>query len=305
MTRTAKRAPARRSPEGQRAAGDVVMEYVAVQVHRLKEAEPAVRADEPDAVHQMRVALRRLRSVLSSYRPLFDATRTEPLRAELAWLAGVLGPARDLEVLQVRLAERLRVDGRADMLLRTQVDHQLTARRTRALEEVRWVLDGERYANLLDTLSALVLAPPLTGEAARAASTVLPRRVGRSWRRLRTAVRASRAPGLDSAARTEALHEARKGAKRARYAAEVAQPLLGRPAEKFVREMTRVQTALGHAQDGAVSVQELDRLAPGVDNALPLGRVQVLEEQRLTAQVGRFGPVWKRAAAPKRLRWLP
>nr|MBA3525287.1 CHAD domain-containing protein [Geodermatophilaceae bacterium] len=96
----------------------------------------------------------------------------------------------------------------------------------------------------------------------------------------------------------------RKKAKRARYAAEVAVPLVGRPARQFVREMTRVQTALGHAQDGAVSVQELELLAPTVDNAFALGRLQVLEEQRLTARFGIFGPVWKRASQRSRRRWL-
>ncbi len=289
---------------GVNAAGDVVMRYVAVQVQRLLANEELVRTDQPEAVHQMRVALRRLRSALASYRPIFDGAVTEPLRAELAWLGGALGPARDLEVLRAGLAKQLKADGHADMLLRAQVDRQLLTRRSAALDEIRWDLDGERFDRLRTALIDLVNSPPLTGEAARNASAALPRRVEKSWRQLREAVRGAEETGLDDATRALRLHEARKKAKRARYAAEVARPQCGRPATRFVKEMKRVQTALGRAQDGAVSVVELERLAPGVDNAFALGRAQVLEERRIAAQVGAFGRVWKRASGRRVRRWL-
>lgn len=280
------------------------MLYVRREVRRLRTSEPHVRTDRPEGVHQMRVALRRLRSALASYRPLFEPSITEPLRAELAWLSGVLGPARDLEVLRAHVADRLEADGHGDMLLRAQVDHQLGAQRDAAVAEVCAVLDGARYRRLRRALDQFVAAPPTTTAAGAKASSALPRRVAKSWRLLKAAVQDAQEIGLDEATRRQRLHEARKKAKRARYAAEVARPRSDRSAKEFLRAMKRVQTALGHTQDGALSVVEYERLAPAVDNAFALGRAHVLEEQRIAAQVGAFDAVWKAASRRKLRRWL-
>ena len=62
-----------------------------------------VRLDAPDAVHKMRVATRRLRSALTTFKALFAADVVRPLRDELKWLAGELGAARDAEVMRERV----------------------------------------------------------------------------------------------------------------------------------------------------------------------------------------------------------
>ena len=62
-----------------------------------------MRRDAPDAVHKMRVAVRRLRNALATYRPLFVREQTEPVREELKWLAAELGEPRDAEVMRERL----------------------------------------------------------------------------------------------------------------------------------------------------------------------------------------------------------
>ena len=73
----------------------MVGDYVRAQRDAIVEHDPRVRRDEPDSVHKMRVATRRLRSTLKTFRPLWDRATTDRLRAELRWLAEVLGPVRD------------------------------------------------------------------------------------------------------------------------------------------------------------------------------------------------------------------
>src|SRR5690348_9101964 len=76
-------------------AGAAVAAHVTDQLQRLIGLDEAVRSDEPDAVHQMRVATRRLRSALATFRPFLARATTDPFRDELRWLGGELGPVRD------------------------------------------------------------------------------------------------------------------------------------------------------------------------------------------------------------------
>jgi len=89
-------------------AGQVVLAYLRTHAERMKSLDPMVRRDEPDAVHQMRVATRRLRSTLRSFGPVIGRDRAQRLAAELKWLGTVLGEARDAEVLAGHLQAGLR-----------------------------------------------------------------------------------------------------------------------------------------------------------------------------------------------------
>ena len=93
-----------RSPGRTRRAGEVVLAYLAEQADAIRATDPQVRRDAPEGVHDMRVACRRMRSALQSFRALLDRTGTDDLVAELRWLAGELGGARDLEVQEERIA---------------------------------------------------------------------------------------------------------------------------------------------------------------------------------------------------------
>src|SRR5262245_44331743 len=81
-------------------AGAALHAYLRTQVETLLSYDGRVRVDEPDAVHQMRVATRRLRSALREFAELLDPTVIGDLDEELRWLAGVLGEVRDIEVLR-------------------------------------------------------------------------------------------------------------------------------------------------------------------------------------------------------------
>ncbi|WP_157875950.1 CYTH and CHAD domain-containing protein, partial [Streptacidiphilus griseoplanus] len=88
-------------------AGDAVLAHLAEHIGRLVALDAAVRRDQPDSVHQMRVATRRLRSALRSFRKVLDRRATDPVADELKWLGAELGADRDREVLTERLHDRV------------------------------------------------------------------------------------------------------------------------------------------------------------------------------------------------------
>ncbi|MGV4923792.1 CYTH and CHAD domain-containing protein [Streptomyces sp. BHT-5-2] len=270
-------------------AGDVVLRYVRAQVRALVELDPAVRRELPDAVHQMRVATRRLRSAFRSYGKVLDRAATDPLGVELKWLAAELGVGRDQEVLADRLTTALAGVPRTLRLgpVRARLRTWSVRRGAGARDRLLDALDGPRYLALLDDLHALLGAPPLRGPAARPARSVVAGAVLKDYRRLARRVE----DALDTPAgpaRDEALHNARKAAKRTRYAAEAATPALGRPARKFTRRAKQLQQLLGDHQDSVVARAALRELAAQAHRAgengftfgLLHGREEALADRR-------------------------
>jgi CHAD domain-containing protein len=290
-------------------AATVVQDRLAEQVSELVRRDPLVRCDAPDSVHKMRVATRRLRSALATYRPFLDREVTEPLRDELKELGRVLGEARDAEVLQETIGETLDAvpaDVPSDEV-RSHVDAGLRLRYERAHERGVTEMGSERYLALVDRLQALATDPPLTDRAERPTDDVLRRRVRHDWKRLRSRVRAAEAVE-EPTERTAALHEVRKAAKRARYAVEPMVPAYGSDARRLVKRLKRVQSALGDHHDCLVARSELPELArraaaDGVDD-YALGMLHVrLEERAAEAEVA-FERAWGRASKKKVRSWL-
>lgn len=254
-----------RPPAADATAGDVVMAYLAAQVRAVLATDPNVRRDVPDAVHQFRVALRRTRSTFRTYRKLLDPDRTRALSTELSWLAGTLAGMRDGEVMAERLRGGLAELSAGDIGMRAaQMSARVEAHFARTLARARAdalrELNGPRYFAVLDDLDALLAGPPLTGRAGRTAGDVLPPLVGRAYDRLARAVaRIDEAP--DPAAADVATHDARKAAKRARYAAEAAEPVLGADARLLVTRMKRLQDVLGEHQDAVVALPRIREIA--------------------------------------------
>ncbi|MFC9880963.1 CHAD domain-containing protein [Streptomyces libani] len=249
-------------------AGDVVLRYAHEQVRAIIELEPAVRRDLPDAVHQMRVATRRLRSAFRSYTKVLDRAVTRPIGVELKWLAAELGVERDREVLTGRLQEALA--GVPGTLRLGPVDARLRIwserRRAGARDQLLAVLDGPRHLSLLKSLHAFLEEPPLRKAAGRPAAEVVAGAVLKDYRRLARRTEAALAAPAGRE-RDEALHGARKAAKRTRYAAEAARPALGRPAKKFAKRTKRVQQLLGDHQDSVVARATLRELATQAQRA--------------------------------------
>ena len=289
-------------------AGDVVLAYLRKHAARLTSLDPLVRADEPDAVHQMRVTTRRLRSTLQSFGEIIPRSGTEGMLAELKWLGGVLGEARDAEVLASRLAHNLRtippelVLGPAEARVQGHFAPIQAAARTNVLA----ALDSARYFALRDALDELLADPPLSAEADQPAGRVLPATARRTYRRTRRRIRRpvhTPAGGGQEAA----YHEARKAAKRARYAGEAISPALGRDARRFTKQMKKIQSVLGDHQD-AVVARGVDReLGIGAhlagENAFTFGLLYEREDQRAARLRAEARQTWKRAPQPRFGQW--
>jgi CHAD domain-containing protein len=231
-------------------AAEVVLSYLRDQTAAIARYDPLVRRDEPDSVHQMRVATRRARSAMQAFGSIIDREATGPLCEELRWLGVTLGQARDTEVMLDRLKACLA--GIPPALVAGPVEVRVTAHFTaelaRAGKTAVAALDGRRYRRLRDDLDGLLVRPPLTPLAAREAGEVLVKPV-RAGRRLLRALAA--VPGADD--RDTALHEARKAAKRARYAAEAAVPALGGAASRQAGAAKDLQQVLGDHHDSVVA----------------------------------------------------
>ncbi|MGM9349435.1 CYTH and CHAD domain-containing protein [Streptomyces salinarius] len=283
--------------------GAYVLAYVREQAGRLVSLDPAVRGDLPDAVHRMRVTCRRLRACLRSYRSVLDRRVTDPVRAELRWLAGELGAARDQEVLGERIGAALTdlpdelVLGPVAARLRVwEVSHGGEAR-----SRTREALATPRYPRLLDALDALVRRPPLRAGAGRKPARTMARAVLDEYGRLAGRMEIALAQPAGRSRET-ALHEARKAAKKLRYAAEVARPALGKPVARLGERAKAVQQLLGEHQDAVVAQHTLRELAVAAhgagESAFTWGLLHGLERAGAEARQRELTEVWRAASDP-------
>lgn len=285
-------------------AGGAVVAYLAAQVAVINGADVGIRHDAPHSVHRMRVGIRRLRSALRVYGRIVDRARTAELTAELRRLGRRLGPARDLEVQEAAL--RAALAGLPAELVPGPVSARLTRyfapARAKARRRVLAELDGKRYRALLDELDRLVTDPPLTGRAARPAAEELPRHLRRAYRRT-----VRRLDAADGEGRDAALHRARRAAKRFRYAAEVAEPALGKPARRSRRRARELTRLLGEHQDGVVALPLLRDLAAqsflAGENAFAFGVLHEREASRARDAERDLPRVRARFTASRAHRW--
>jgi CHAD domain-containing protein len=288
-------------------ASEVLLSYVSEQVRALKANDPGVRIDAPDSVHQLRVAARRLRSALASFRKLMDAAPPRFLRAELQWLAGAVGEARDTEVMRARLRDLVSSEPPELLLgpVAQQIEENLGAIHHQARAAGLAALDSGRYFRLLDSLDAFLAVPPLTEAAGRDARQTIGRLVAADRQRLKNAARAA-AGAKGTPPEDAALHEVRKSAKRLRYAAEAATPVFGKQATGLAQAAECIQEILGDLQDSVVTRESLRTLAAQSaaegGNSFSYGRLHALEQQRGEDARARFYLAWQKSG-PEPLRW--
>jgi CHAD domain-containing protein len=284
----------KRSSTSAAPAGEVVRATLQLQVRALQDADLMVRTGQPDGVHQVRVACRRLRSTLAAFRPVLDRTHTDPLRAELADVGSTLSPTRDAEMGLAHLRELVAAQPAELVLGPVAARLQQAAIKDLQAGEVhaRRALTSDAYLQLRDDLDALVAEPPLTAVAGRHADEVLREVLARTGRRLRNAVDAAR-----DDEHADALHDVRKAAKRLRYTAEAAVPVLGRPVAELVSALKGVQEVLGERQDTFVTRPlctqlGLQAFAAG-ENAWTWGRLHALEQARCEEAEREFWLHWR------------
>ena len=278
-----------------RANLDHVVAAMSAQVAAIAaHAAGAKRARDPEEVHQMRVAVRRLRAVLRAGRALFPEGWADDLRRELDWLGTRLGRVRDLDVLRAHLASQLGHRTAGGRAARERLLRRLMADREAATAALRRALTGRRYARLHPRLDAAVNAPPIPTRDASLAGIA-----GAEFAKLRRAVRR-----LPKHPRAEELHAIRIKVKRARYAAELVGPGLGRPGQRFIDKAKTVQDILGEHQD-AVTAERYIRRAIGAGPAARRLADQLIRRQiaRRAAAREAFAAQWPKLKRRGRRMW--
>jgi len=270
---------------------DALKAIFSAYVRDLLLADVGVRRDAPDSVHQMRVACRRLRSALKTFRPLLADESVTYLREELRWLASELGEVRDAEVQRSRLSA-LTSNERVRTFIIETLDQRLRAATSGALAALR----TDRHDFLLEDLILLVSEPPVTAAAFDPAQRRLAECVRAPWRRLRKAVNRASLEGP-----AEEWHAVRIRAKQARYAAEAVAPVLGTDFLQLAKPLAKATDLLGARQDAHVAtivLREIAAQAPG-DIAFELGVLaaqgEVAGDQDIRAFRRRWPDIVRRA----------
>ncbi len=265
------------------------------QFDQIMAHEPGTRLDEdPEELHDMRVATRRLRAALSFFRGALPAPADEG-RAELQWLAQGLGAVRDLDVQLGQVAEWQLVADEADARAFDALADTIRRRRPAARDALLEQLDSSRYQALLSSLnSVLASEAPLEG-ACRPVAEAVPSLVRRRHQQLRKA-----ADELTPHSAPASFHAARIYGKRLRYAVEFVGEAYGKPAQDFVRVMVRLQDVLGEHQDAYVAIDHLRALLASERATLPpetvflMGRVS----ERYTCNAARLREAFRDAYRP-------
>jgi CHAD domain-containing protein len=252
------------SPEGRLAA------MLDAQVRAMLVADPAVRLGlGSEALHDFRVATRRMRALLRAAREGLDERWGDELRAELGWLAGETNDARDLDVLTEELRPRVERLGDPDSEAGARLIDGLEEGRAAARERVLAALVTPRYFALVDRLVAEAGNPRLSGTGLHLGELVAAER-----RRMRKA--AKRVGGADDDA---AMHRLRIAGKRVRYAGELAALPGDRAGQAFIRAAKDLQDVLGAHQDSVVAEERLRGLAAGSEAEVALAAGRLVEQE--------------------------
>ena len=286
---------------GRKAAETPPLEQIRVMLDRqLREIlrhDPGTRlGSDPEDLHRMRVATRRARAVLRAGRPLLDPTWSEPLREELGWLGSALGEVRDFDVLLAYLDAQMGQLDNEERFAAKRIGQGLDQERAEARGALLEVLESERYAALLDSLG--VAAPPPPQESSEAELAALAKAEFKSLKK------AARDLGPESSDKD--LHRVRVKAKRARYAAELAAPSVGKRADEFVQAAKRFQDLLGEHQDAVVAedkIRELATAARATKVAFAAGRLVERERARRSSARAEVPHAWSKLERSGRRAW--
>lgn len=270
--------------------------FFARQYREILLHDPGTRlGDDPEDLHDLRVAVRRLRAILKVAAPPLDEEWADNLRAELKWLGNPLGAVRDLDVLLAHLRTEQETFPRNEASAFNALLIRLERERTQKRKTLLNVMRTARYSALLDRLEEAARRP-----TTRSARPRVEKVAAREFRKLRKAVRK-----LGDDPSEEALHRARIKGKRARYAAELAAPAVGKRAEKVVSAAKVFQDVTGEHQDAVVAAQRLHKLAgEGTqEGTFAAGRVAEREEGRKRAARADFPQAWRKLERAGKRAW--
>ena len=275
--------------------GDLVEHALAGSVRRLVEHDHLVRlGDDPEGVHQARVATRRLRSDLHTFAPVLD-TSWDDLRAELGWLGTLLGRVRDADVLVARLEERAALLSELDRPCVGVLTQRLRDGRSQDRGALLDAMASPRYSALLDRLGVVARAPTVTRDRADLGARRETRELARRpWQTLRRAIRSLPAHPTDGQ-----LHQVRKRAKHARYALEAITPVAAPSVRQLAERVSDLQDVLGEHHDAVVAASWLRAVATtAVDDphvAFAAGELAASFSRDALRRRGDWERSWRRA----------
>jgi len=274
-------------------AAKALQAALSASLARLIASDPPTRLGDVEGLHQMRVATRRLRSDLRTFRPLIDASWARGLSDELRWLGDRLGAVRDPDV-QLEHVSAITAD------LRPGIDAYLQRLRERQVagrDALLVALRSERYVGLLDRMVDATRDPLVTERGERPARRELPKLLKRTWKPLDRS-----ASALSSSDSDDSYHAVRIRAKRLRYAAEAIGPALGKQApglERLAAAAAEMQDLLGAMHDAVVTRADLHAsLREGHDPEYAFAAGRLVERCAAAVDAGRraYPKAWSRVA---------
>jgi CHAD domain-containing protein len=286
----------------------VIQAYLSQQTVKLIDADLRVRMDEPESIHDLRVASRRIRSSLKTFRRLLVHDRARDLENRLREMGMQLGVARDGEVLLERLLGFLDDLPETYVLgpVRRRLQEDLRGQYLQSRSAALTFMQSAEYARLLDDLTRFVNDGFANGNAQQPTGKVLPGMVRRSSRKLVRRVETARHAGAGEELE-RALHQARKAAKQARYAGEAVEPVFGSAAGRLVKQAKEIQEILGAHQDSVVAAEVLRRLGVEAhgrpeESAFTFGLLAGLERAYAADARRQFDALWSKDLARRLVR---
>jgi CHAD domain-containing protein len=257
------------------------------QYARMLAHDAGVRSGgDPEDLHQLRVAVRRLRSILRTAESSLDRRGAESLQTELSWLAGETGPARDLDVMLPVLREEAAELEDDDREALAPVLGNIAVAREIAAERAQQAVATERYRGLLATVELAADSLPQNG------SSPLEGAARNEFKRLKRAMAKVAEDPTD-----QAIHKARIKGKRARYAAELLEPELGKPAAQLISATKQFQDVAGEHHDAVIAEAQVRTAIRGLRaqrTLLAAGLLVAAQRERRRAAADDLPGAWKR-----------
>jgi triphosphatase len=241
--------------DNSQSAGEVAFAILRRHFATMLTHEPGVRlGEDPEELHDMRVATRRLRSALKLYAE-FLPKRAERYERDLRYFANALGEVRDLDVH----LQRLEGEDDEDREALERVTAALEQWRSEAQRNMLEVLASKRYERFVSDFTS-TLRRGRSPSPTRSILEVAPELIRRRHKNVRKA-----AEGLDADSPPEDLHDLREKGRRLRYALEPLDGVYGKPAERMIELLKELQDNLGEHQDLVVAAGLLRELGAGGD----------------------------------------
>jgi len=247
---------------------------------------------DPEFLHDLRIAVRRTRTILAEAKEVLPASALGPARSGFAWVADLTGAPRDLDVYMLEWSRYTEPLGNDVAPMLEPVRELLEQRRANGHSELELALRSERAAELISTWRTWLAQPldsnDLPSRSGRPLGRVVAKRITRAHRLL---IERGRLIGPDTPA--EQVHELRKDAKKLRYLLECFGSLLPKSGRKqYVNRLKALQDNLGEHQDAEVHVSmlrglagELHHAGASPDTMVAIGQLtERLDQQRLAAR---------------------